>query len=113
MSAARELDVRPGEDWRDRIARWTGDRSAWAVQREQLDPSEYVELWLRDAGLHGSPEYTARYDAWLRWLDEQGVEAIGMGWITLHNVAGRSRPRSGRTRSSVRSVHTYCGGSNG
>jgi hypothetical protein len=77
-----------GEDWRDRIADWTGDRSAWAVQREQLDPSEYVELWLRDAGLHGLPEYTAKYDAWLQWLDGQDVEAIGMGWITLHNVAG-------------------------
>jgi len=77
-----------GQDWRERIASWTGDRSSWAVQREQLDPAEYVELWLRDAGLHGRPEYTSRYDAWLRWLDEQQVEAIGMGWINLHNVAG-------------------------
>lgn len=77
-----------GQDWRERIASWTGDRSSWAVQREQLDPAEYVELWLRDAGLHGRPEYTSRYDAWLRWLDEQQVESIGMGWINLHNVAG-------------------------
>ncbi|WP_238162751.1 DUF7059 domain-containing protein [Kribbella capetownensis] len=77
-----------GEDWRDRIAAWTGDRSAWAVQREQLDPSEYVELWLRDAGAPGTPSYTSQYDAWMRWLDAQDVEAIGMGWITLHNVAG-------------------------
>jgi hypothetical protein len=77
-----------GQDWRERIASWTGDRSSWAVQREQLDPAEYVELWLRDAGLHGRPEYTSRYDAWLKWLDEQQVEAIGMGWINLHNTAG-------------------------
>ncbi|MGW6278918.1 DUF7059 domain-containing protein [Kribbella sp. NPDC055071] len=77
-----------GQDWQDRIAGWTGDRSAWAVRREQLDPSEYVELWLRDAGLQGSPAYTTRYDEWMRWLDEQDVEAIGMGWITLHNVEG-------------------------
>ncbi|MEU4390402.1 class I SAM-dependent methyltransferase [Kribbella sp. NPDC023855] len=77
-----------GRDWQERIAGWTGDRSAWVVQREQLDPAEYVELWLRDAGLHGRPEYTSRYDAWLRWLDEQQVEAIGMGWINLHNTAG-------------------------
>ncbi|MEV0794107.1 class I SAM-dependent methyltransferase [Kribbella sp. NPDC050459] len=77
-----------GQDWQDRIASWTADRSAWAVQREQLDPSEYVELWLRDAGLHGSPQYTTRYDAWMRYLDEHDVEAIGMGWITLHNVEG-------------------------
>ncbi|GAB3938939.1 class I SAM-dependent methyltransferase [Kribbella albertanoniae] len=77
-----------GEDWRDRLATWTGDRSAWAVQREQLDPSEYVELWLRDAGLHGTPAYPSRYDEWMRWLEDQQVEAIGMGWITVHNVAG-------------------------
>ncbi|MGW7687160.1 DUF7059 domain-containing protein [Kribbella sp. NPDC054772] len=77
-----------GENWQDRIAAWTADRSAWAVQREQLDPSEYVELWLRDAGLHGTPQYTIRYDEWMRYLDEHDVEAIGMGWITLHNVAG-------------------------
>lgn len=77
-----------GEDWQERIAAWTADRSAWAVQREQLDPSEYVELWLRDAGLHGTPLYTTRYDEWTRYLDEQHVEAIGMGWITLHNVEG-------------------------
>ncbi|WP_433014448.1 DUF7059 domain-containing protein [Kribbella sp. CA-294648] len=77
-----------GQDWQERIAGWTGDRSAWVVQREQLDPAEYVELWLRDAGLHGRPEYTSRYDAWLRWLDEQQVEAIGMGWINLHNTVG-------------------------
>jgi hypothetical protein len=38
--------------------------------------------------LHGRPEYTTRYDAWLRWLDEQQVEAIGMGWVTLHNTPG-------------------------
>jgi len=77
-----------GQDWRERIAAWTGDRSAWTVQREQLDPSEYVELWLRDAGAHGTPSYTKQYDAWMRWLDEQAVEAIGMGWLTLHNVEG-------------------------
>ncbi|MEV6266443.1 methyltransferase [Kribbella sp. NPDC051936] len=77
-----------GQDWQDRIASWTANRSAWAVQREQLDPPEYVELWLRDAGLHGSPQYTTRYDAWMRYLDEHDVEAIGMGWITLHNVEG-------------------------
>jgi methylase of polypeptide subunit release factors len=77
-----------GEDWQERIAGWTADRSAWAVQREQLDTTEYVELWLRDAGLHGTAEYTSRYDDWMRYLDDHNVEAIGMGWITLHNVEG-------------------------
>ncbi len=77
-----------GQDWRERVCGWLGARSAWAVQRETLGCEEYVELWLRDAGLHGTPSYTERYDEWLRWFAEQRVEAIGMGWITLHNVAG-------------------------
>ena len=77
-----------GQDWRDRVGEWLGDRSAWAVQREVLGPEEYVELWLRDAGLAGTPDYTDRYDAWLGWFDDQRVEAIGMGWITLHNQSG-------------------------
>lgn len=77
-----------GEDWQDRLAGWTTDRAAWAVQREQLDTTEYVELWLRDAGLHGTPQYTTRYDEWMHYLDQHDVEAIGMGWITLHNVDG-------------------------
>ncbi|GAA3146003.1 hypothetical protein JOF29_005536 [Kribbella aluminosa] len=77
-----------GQDWQERLAAWTADREAWAVQREQLDTSEYVELWLRDAGLHGTPQYTSRYDEWMRYLDQYDVEAIGMGWISLHNVPG-------------------------
>ncbi len=81
---------RRGEDWRDRVGDWLGDRSAWAVQREVLGCEEYAELWLRDAGLHGTPAYLERYDEWLRWFDGQGIEAIGMGWIALHHVEGRA-----------------------
>ena len=56
------------------------------VQREAADPAEYVELWLKDAGVHGRPDYARRYDAWLAWFEEQGVEAVGFGWLHLHRV---------------------------
>ena len=97
---------RRGEDWRDRVGDWLGDRSAWAVQREVLGCEEYAELWLRDAGLHGTPAYLERYDEWLRWFDGQSIEAIGMGWIALHPSRAGPSARSGRTRSSSRSVRT-------
>ncbi len=71
--------------WEERLDAWLTDRcDAFVVQREVLDPAAYVELWLKDAGLHGSHDYLDRYDAWLSWLDEQGVEAIGFGWVNLH-----------------------------
>jgi methylase of polypeptide subunit release factors len=82
---------RRGEPWQDRVAGWLrgGDCDAWVVQREAADPAEYVELWLRDAGVHRRPDYTERYDAWLAWFEEQDIEAVGFGWLHLRRVEGR------------------------
>ncbi|MGH3507540.1 MAG: methyltransferase [Nocardioidaceae bacterium] len=84
---------RAGEPWADRVAAWidvTGC-DAWVVERELLDVTRYVELWLDDAGPRGSPEYTSRYDAWLGWFEEQSIEAVGFGWLLKRN-AGRESP---------------------
>jgi methylase of polypeptide subunit release factors len=79
---------RRGEPWQDRIRSWLHGSGcdAWVVQREVADLAEYVELWLKDAGVHGRPDYVARYDAWLAWFAEQGVEAVGFGWLHLRRV---------------------------
>lgn len=82
--------------WDERIGSWLVDPEpdaplldALVVQREVLDPAAYVELWLKDAGQHPATgaadlgEYHRRYDTWLSWLEEQGVEAIGFGWINV------------------------------
>jgi hypothetical protein len=85
---------RRGEPWQDRIGGWvTGSGcDAWVVQREVADLAEYVELWLKDAGVHGRPDYARRYDAWLAWFDEQDIEAVGFGWLHLRRTdhLGRS-----------------------
>jgi methylase of polypeptide subunit release factors len=77
--------------WEERLAAWTEGCVAWVVQREVLDPAAYVELWLKDAGLHGTHDYQARYDAWLSWFEEQDVEGVGFGWINLRADEGSSR----------------------
>ena len=79
---------RTGEPWQERVAGWLQGSGcdAWVVQREVADLAEYVELWLKDAGLHGASDYTRRYDTWLSWFDEQGVEAVGFGWLNLRRV---------------------------
>ncbi|QIG44890.1 methyltransferase [Nocardioides anomalus] len=77
--------------WDERLAGWLAPEvDALVVQRETLDPAAYVELWLKDSGHHpstgGDPaEYHRRYDTWLSWLEEHGVEAIGFGWVNLRN----------------------------
>ncbi|MGH3363032.1 MAG: transferase, partial [Nocardioides sp.] len=76
--------IHGGRSWDERIGDWIADDcSAFVVQREVLDPAAYAELWLRDAGLHGSAHYLERYDAWLSWFEEQRIEGIGFGWINL------------------------------
>ncbi|KAA1428235.1 DUF7059 domain-containing protein [Nocardioides antri] len=85
------------QPWDERLAEWLpGDCDALVVQREVIDPAAYVELWLKDSGHHPSTgtgtaaDYTRRYDTWLGWLEEQGVSAIGFGWINLHRTGGGS-----------------------
>ncbi|QBR92605.1 DUF7059 domain-containing protein [Nocardioides euryhalodurans] len=81
--------VLEGQPWDERLAGWIDDDcSALVVQREVLDPGEYVELWLKDAGRHGAPDYVERYDAWLGWLEDQAVEGIGFGWINVRSTPG-------------------------
>ncbi|MEU6668650.1 class I SAM-dependent methyltransferase [Streptomyces sp. NPDC046727] len=83
-----------GEDWQDRLRSWVPRGcDAWIVQREVQDITQYVELWLRDAGDHrGDPaEYQARYDAWLDEFEARKVKSIGFGWITLRRT-GSAEP---------------------
>jgi hypothetical protein len=74
--------------WDERLRGWVEGSGCdvWVVQREVADPAAYVELWLKDAGLHGTREYVDRYDAWVGWFEQQGVEGIGFGWLNLHRT---------------------------
>lgn len=84
---------RSGPSWDDRIGEWLEGTGcdAWVMQREVVDLPTYVELWLADAGLHGTPEYRERYDTWLSWFADEGIEAIGFGWLSVRR-SERDRP---------------------
>lgn len=64
----------------------------FVVERERLDPTEYIEMWLADAGLLGHPEWRERYEAWLDFFDERGVLAVGLGWINARRISEGSIP---------------------
>ena len=83
--------------WDERLAGWLADDcDALVVQREVVDPAAYVELWLKDAGLHGAPDYLERYDTWLSWFEEQRIEAVGFGWVNLRRAAADPSPVTAR-----------------
>lgn len=80
--------INKDQPWEERVAGWFAGSGcdAWVVQREVADLAQYVELWLKDAGLHGAPGYVERYDTWLSWFEENRVEAVGFGWLNLRRV---------------------------
>jgi hypothetical protein len=80
-----------GESWEERVAGWLPARGvdALVVQREVLDPAEYVATWLRDAGEEGSAGYVDDYDSWLGSLEDAGVQGIGFGLVNVRRTDGR------------------------
>ncbi|WP_245581257.1 DUF7059 domain-containing protein [Propionicicella superfundia] len=76
------------EPWEERLAGWVRPTGcdALIVERERLDVYAYIEIWLSDAGLDGSPEYRARYREWLDYFSALGVTAVGMGWLNLRRT---------------------------
>ncbi|HMR49591.1 MAG TPA: methyltransferase [Arachnia sp.] len=78
-----------GQDWRDRLSSWSPECDLWVIERERLDVFSYVEMWLTDAGLAGSPEWLPAYRRWLAYFDELGIREVGMGWILLTRVVDR------------------------
>ncbi|MFT3876722.1 MAG: methyltransferase [Propioniciclava sp.] len=81
------------EDWPDRLHAWIDPTGcdALVLQRERFDAYEYIEMWLADAGLLGTDEYRPRYEEWVDYFDQLGIEGVGLGWIALHR-AGRDTP---------------------
>lgn len=78
--------------WSDRLQGWIPPGcDALIMERERLDPFEYIEIWLADAGLVGRPEYAGRYRQWLDYFDSLGVTAVGMGWLQVHH-SGAAQP---------------------
>ncbi|MCD4548896.1 MULTISPECIES: DUF7059 domain-containing protein [unclassified Schaalia] len=74
----------PYHGWPARLASWCQGvpLDAWVVQRDVLDPAQYVELWMRDSAARREHcEYEKTYAAWLADFHSAHVQAIGMGFV--------------------------------
>lgn len=100
--------ITAGEDPADRLRSWIAPTgcTALVLERERLDPYEYVEIWLADAGLVGTPAYATRYAAWIDWFARLGITGVGLGWIALY----RDGEPDIRIESWPHAVHQPVGG---
>ncbi|THV31258.1 methyltransferase [Glycomyces paridis] len=76
---------REGEPWAERVAGWFPEEGArvWAVEREVLDPLDYVRTWQRDSGEDHDADQAA---AWLDWFDAERVTGVGFGFVSVRRV---------------------------
>ena len=76
---------------------------AWVIQREQEDPAQYAETWVRDAGVTArDPRWPALVGSWLEDFAGRDVEAVGFGYLLLRRPdAGPTAARRGVLRTEV------------
>ncbi len=78
----------------DRLSSWVPDGlDLWVVQREELTPLGYAELWIRDGGT--TPRDAAFTPLLTAWLDDfalRGVTSIGFGYVLLRRPAAADSP---------------------
>nr|WP_260857316.1 methyltransferase [Microbacterium sp. 1.5R] len=69
----------------DRLSSWVpDDLDLWVVQREELTPLGYAELWIRDGGTTPrDAAFTPLLTAWLDDFAQRGVTGVGFGYILI------------------------------
>lgn len=97
-------EYRDGADGLDRVVDWLADTGLeyWIIEREQQDPSEYAETWIRDGGTRpGTAEFEALHAAWLDDFAQRRVGSIGFGYVLLR------RPEAGRAPTLTRAERRH------
>jgi hypothetical protein len=77
-----------GRDWREHLAEWFAgvDCDAWVIRRERQPVDEYAALWI-ETDRDDAHEYARRFDEWMRWYDERGIDAVDYGLVTMRKRA--------------------------
>ena len=85
----------------DRLSSWVpADLDLWVVQREELSPLAYAELWIRDGGTTPrDAAFTPLLTAWLDDFEARGVSAVGFGYILV-----RRPPEASASAPALRRV---------
>lgn len=89
-----------------RLEAWVpSELDLWVIEREQLSPLGYAELWIRDGGTTPrDPAFTPLLTAWLDDFAARGVTSIGFGYVLLRRGGGVPLRRTERIVQHVSGV---------
>lgn len=86
----RESDA----NWHARLETWPGaDIDLWVVQRDEVTPIEYADMWLKDAAENRELEsWRVQFGRYLRDFASRDVAAVGLGMLFLHRAPAGVAP---------------------
>ena len=79
-----------GQNWLERLTGWIAGSGcdAWIIHTNSQEPGDYAQHWLGQADLSVQEQFATRFDHWMAYYDQQGIEAIDAGLINLRRRAG-------------------------
>ncbi len=95
-----------------RLEAWVpSELDLWVIEREELTPLGYAELWIRDGGTTPrDPAFTPLLTAWLDDFAARGVTSIGFGYVLMRRGAPEHPlRRTERIAQQVSNVGTALG----
>jgi hypothetical protein len=81
-----------GEDWRERLAGWFQDTGCdvWVIRSESRDAATYASTWIQHTERDLPERLSKRFDEWTGYYEDQGIQSVGAGLITMRRRAGGS-----------------------
>lgn len=95
-----------------RLEAWVpGELDLWVIEREELSPLGYAELWIRDGGTTPrDPAFTPLLTAWLDDFTARAVTSIGFGYVLMRRgTSGEPLRRTERIAQQVSNVGAALG----
>jgi hypothetical protein len=80
-----------GTDWIARLESWFEGSACdiWAICLMTRDPGTYALNWISDTDKAGTDRYALRWEEWMAYLEEQGIEKISTGIINMRRRKAR------------------------
>jgi hypothetical protein len=82
---------RKGQSWQEALAGWFDGTGCDVLVYggETQDASGYATSWIQDTESGGPEQFAETYDRWMRFYEQEGIEAVTYGILMLRKASGR------------------------
>jgi hypothetical protein len=80
-----------GQSWQDALTGWFDGTGCDVLVYggETQDASGYATTWIQDTESGGPDRFAQTYDRWMRFFEQEGIEAVTYGILMLRRAGGR------------------------